>query len=112
MIQYEGGGVINFRFTVAITYHDFLHGFRAGHDTGTVTLELKLIQQVAALREEFLHAILLDLYKYYNALDRSRCLDILEGYGVGLRALRLLQLYWAKLRMVARAGEYYGETFR
>ena len=62
----------NRRFTASITYHDFLHGFRAGHSTGTATLEVELLHQVAALREEVLHAILLDLHKSYNALYRSR----------------------------------------
>ena len=38
---------------------------------------------IYALREAVIHTILLDLHKAYNALDRSRCLDILEGYGVG-----------------------------
>ena len=41
----------NRRFTSAITYHNSLHGFRAGCGTGNATLEVKLIQQVAALRE-------------------------------------------------------------
>ena len=36
--------------TTAITYHDALHGFRAGHGTGTATLEAKLLQQLAAMR--------------------------------------------------------------
>ena len=38
---------------------------------------------IYALREAVIHTILLDLQKAYNALDKSRCLDILEGYGVG-----------------------------
>ena len=46
-----------------ITYHDFLHIFWAGCSTGTATLEIKLLGQVAALREEVLHAIFLDLHK-------------------------------------------------
>ena len=78
--------ILNHRFTVAITYHNFLHRFRAGCGTGTTTLELKLLQKVAALREEVLHEIFLDMHKVYDALDRSRCLGILEGYGVGPRA--------------------------
>ena len=82
--------ILNLRFTAAITYHDFFHGFRAGCGMGTATLGLKLLQQVEALREDFLHAIFLDLHKAYDALDRSRCLGILEGYGVGPRALHLL----------------------
>ena len=69
--------ILNRRFTASITYHDFLHGFRAGRGTGTATLEAKLLQQLAALREEVLYVIFLDLHKAYDALDRSRCLEIL-----------------------------------
>ena len=36
--------ILHRRLTTAITYHDFLHGFRAGHGTGTSTLEAKLLQ--------------------------------------------------------------------
>ena len=32
-----------------------------------------------ALRLEVLYVIFLDLHKAYDALDRSRCLEILEG---------------------------------
>ena len=31
---------------------------------------------------------------------------------MGPRSLRLLQLYWARLRMVVRAGGYYSAPFR
>ena len=83
--------ILNRRLMASITFHDFLHGFRAGHGTGTTTLEAKLLQQLAALREEVLYAIFLDLHKSYDTLDRSRSLDILEGYDVGPHARRLLQ---------------------
>ena len=46
--------ILNRRFTASITYHNDLHGFRAGRGTGTSTLEAKLLQQHAALREEVL----------------------------------------------------------
>ena len=69
--------ILNRRLTSSITFHDVLHGFRAGHGTGTATLEAKLIQQLAAMREEVLYVIFLDLTKAYDALDRSRCLGIL-----------------------------------
>ena len=64
--------ILNRRFTAAITYHEFLHGFRAGRRTGTATFEIKLLQQVAALWEAILHAIFLNMHKAYGALDRSR----------------------------------------
>ena len=70
------------------------------------------VQQLEAMREEVLYVIFLDLTKAYDALDRSRCLDILEGYGVGPGTRRLLQNDWRRLTMVARAGGYYGEAFK
>ena len=103
--------ILNCRFTSSITYHDALHGFRAGRGTGTATLEAKLLQQLAALREEFLYVIFLDLTKSYDALDRFRCLEILEVYGVVPNARRLLTTYWHRLTMVARAAGYYGTAF-
>ena len=68
---------LNFRIRASITFHDFLHGFWAGRGTGTATLEAKLLHQLAALMEEVLYVILLDLHKAYDALDRSKCLEIL-----------------------------------
>ena len=56
--------------------------------------------------------IFLDLTKAYDALDSSRSLEILEGYGVGPRARRILWTYWKKSTMVARAGGYYGTGFK
>ena len=62
--------ILNHRFTAATTYHDFLHGLRAGCGTGTATLKVKLLQKIAALREAVLHKIFLDLNKAYNYLER------------------------------------------
>ena len=56
--------------------------------------------------------IFLDLNKAYDALDSYRCLEILEGYGVGPQSRRLLQTYWRRLAMVARAGVYYGTALQ
>ena len=98
--------ILNLRLTASITFHDFLHGFREGRGTGTATLKAKLLQQLAALREEVLYVIFLDLHKAYNALDRSRCLDILERYGVAPRSRRILQTYWRRLAVVVNAGVY------
>ena len=51
--------------------------------------------------------IFMDLHKVYDALYRSICLEILEGYGVGPREFRILWTNWSRLRMVAKAGGYY-----
>ena len=105
--DYRGIGLV-----ASITFHEFLHGFLVGRGTGTATLKANLLQKLAALRKEVLYVIFLDLYKAYDALDRSRCLDILEGYGVGPQARRLLQNYWRRLTMVVRAGGYYRTEFK
>ena len=64
--------ILNRRFTASITYHDSLHGFRAVRGMGTATLEVKIIQQVTAMRKAVLHTIFLDLNKAYDFLGRSR----------------------------------------
>ena len=97
---------------MCITLHEVLHRFREGRGNGTATLEAKLLQQLAAMREEVLYMIFLDLTKAYDALDRSRTLDILEGYGVGARVRRLLETYWTQATLAARAGRYYGTAFK
>ena len=60
--------------TTGIQLHDALHRFREGRGTGTATLEAKLLQQLAAMREKVLYMIFLDLTKAYDALDGSRSL--------------------------------------
>ena len=94
-------------FTASITYHNSLHRFRASFITGNTTLEIKLIHQVADFREALLHTIFLYLHRAYDAFDRSRCLDILKGYGVVPRALHLLRKYWERMKMLERAEGYY-----
>ena len=103
--------ILNFRLAASINFHELLHGFRACRGTGTATLEAKLLQQLATLREEVMYLIFLDLHKLYDALDSSRCLEILERYGVGPQACWILRTYWSRLKVVARAGGYYGAAF-
>ena len=64
------------------------------------------------MREEVLHEIFLDIQNAYVALERDRCTNILEGYGVVPRALRFLWMYWGQLTMVAKAGVYYAHPIR
>ena len=56
-------GIINHRILPSIQFHDALHGFFAGRGTVTTTLEENLLQQIIAMRETVLHAILLELPK-------------------------------------------------
>ena len=63
--------ILNHQLIASITYHDFLHGFRTGRGTGTITLKSKLLPKLVATREEALYAIFLDLHKMYDALDRD-----------------------------------------
>ena len=70
--------IIHRQPTTRIQLHEALHGFREGHSTGTATLEAKLLQQLAAMREEVLYVIFLGLTKEYDSLDRSRSLEILR----------------------------------
>ena len=79
---------------------------------GTATLEENLLQKLIAMRKTVLRANYIDLSKAYNALDRDLCLDILEEYGVGSRTLRILQTYWVRLQMEAKAGGHYGPAFQ
>ena len=104
--------ILHRQLTTTITYHDALHGFWAGRGTGTATLEAKLLQPLVARREEVLYVIFLDLTKAYDALDRSRRLETLEGYGVGQQVRRLLQECWSKSTMVAMERGYYGTGFK
>ena len=104
--------ILNCQFSASIKYHNYLHRFRVVHGMGTVTLEAKLLQQAAALREALLHEIFLELHKVYNYLDRSRYLYILEGYDVGPRAFRILRRYWERTKMVGQVGGYYGDPLR
>ena len=82
--------ILSCRFAASITYHDSFHGFRSVCGTGTASLEVKLPQKIMSRREEVLYIIFMDLHNVYDALERSRCLDILEVYGAGPRDLFLL----------------------
>ena len=104
--------ILHRRLTTGLQLHDALHGFWEGCGTGTATLEANLLQQLAAMREEILYVIFLNLTKAYDALDRSRSLEILKGYGVGGRVWKMLREYWERTTMVARAGSYYGKGFK
>ena len=64
------------------------------------------------MREMVFHSIFIDLIKSYNDIDKDHCLDILSGYGVGPRTLRILQTYWVWIQMASKAGGQYGPVFQ
>ena len=90
-------GIINVRLFYSIQIHDALHGFHAGRGIRNATLPEKLLQKIISMRDMVIRSILLDLQKAHYALDRDRCLDILEGYGVGPRMFRILRTSWVRL---------------
>ena len=104
--------IINFQLLSPIQLYDVLHGFRAGRGTCTATLEANLIQTLISNRETVLHSIFLDLYKSYGILDKELCLDILAGYCVGTSTIRIVQMYWSRIQMAAKAGGHYKPAFQ
>ena len=89
-----------------------MHGFIKGRGTGTATAEAKLAQQLAFREQEALFETFIDLRKAYDAMDRGRCLEILEEYGVGPNMLRLIRFFWDYADLVCRAVGNYGAPFK
>ena len=77
---------------MTIRFHEVLHGFRAGCGTGSTSLESKILQYLMSLREAVLHKIFLNIQKAYIALYRDSCLNILTGYGMVPRELRVFRI--------------------
>ena len=65
----------------AIALHDSLHGCRNGRGTGTAVMEAKLTQQLAHIEQTPFYGAFIDLKKAFDAMDRERCLLLLEGHG-------------------------------
>ena len=94
-----------------IELHDYLHGFWAKRGCGTGILEAKLTQQLALNEQQPLYGVFLDLRKAFDAMGRGRCIGILEGAGVGPKAVRLIKVFWDKTVLVCCASGYYGRPF-
>ena len=95
-----------------ISFYDCLHGFLKGRGTGTATIEAKLAQQLASIKQEALYQTFIDLKKAYDAMDRERCLEILQGYGVDPLILRLIEKFWDLAILACRASGCYGKPFK
>ena len=76
-------GIINQQIGTAFRFHDVLNGFQKGPGMVTTSLKANLLQQLTDMREEVLYEVFLDLWKYYDTLDRECCMENLFGYRVG-----------------------------
>ena len=103
---------MNNQLNSSITLHDALHIFRQGRGTGTKTFENKLSPQLAGLCYDPLLQFLLDVCKYYDALDWGKYMEILRGYGLGSNLQNLLQCFWDYYAVITKAGRFYGKYFR
>ena len=92
----------------SIELHDTLHGYCATRGTGTMVIEAKLAQQLSYIKMQLFYGVFLDLKKAFDAMDRERCIMILEGYGTGPRMIRVIRNYWRNAIMVRRTSGNYG----
>ena len=92
--------------------HSALNRFIEGRVMGTATLESKLAQQLAVLPHDTLFQVFLDIHRTYNSLDRERCLEVLNGYGMRPNLTRLLKPYWERQRIAPKDSKFLGKEFR
>ncbi len=96
----------------AFELHDSLHICCNKCGTGTTIIEAKLAQQLLYLKLKPFYGIFLNLRKAFDAMDRERCIMILEGYGAGPRMVRLVSSYWQDRIMVCQALGNYSTAFK
>jgi hypothetical protein len=95
----------------AILLHDAIHGCHDGCGMGTAIIEAKLAQQLSHLEQEPFYRVFFDLKKAFDAMDRERCLLILEGYGAGPNMVRLIRTFCWEATTVCHASGNYGGLF-
>ena len=98
------------RLRTSITLLDSLHGLRQGWGTGTSTLETNLVQQLAGICHARLFWVLLDVHKVYDLIYQKIFMEVLKGYGIGTKIMRLIQRFWVNQEIVPKAGRFYGPT--
>ena len=91
--------------------HDVLHVFRAGRDTGTAILALKLAQNLSSIYQYPLFLVFLDLRKAYDTVDWDTLLITLEGYGTGPRVCGLLKTFWECQQVMLMQNGFHRPAF-
>ena len=85
--------IINARINDKIEYHKSLHGFRQSRGTGTAKCEAKLLIRKAEHDNKTIFQAFIDLSKAYYSISRKKIMEILKGYGVGPRCLKLIECF-------------------
>ena len=105
-------GVVNCWIGSVVYFRYMLHGLRADRGTGITSLDVNLLQKLTVMREKVLYEVFLILQKIYYTLYWECCMVILVGYVIRPRTERVFTLYWDRLLMVSREGQYYGTPFQ
>jgi hypothetical protein len=95
-----------------IALPDSLNGFQNGQGTGTAVIEAKLTQQLAHIEQAPFYGVFINLKKAFDAMDRERCLFILEGHGIGPSMCCLIHHFWDKATNVCCASGNYAMPFK
>jgi len=74
-------------------------------------IEAKLTQQLAHIKQAPFYRVFIDLKKVY-AMDRERCILILERDGAGPNMRRHICNFWDEATNVCRASGNYGTPFK
>ena len=82
------------RLRASLKMHDILRGFRAGRETGTAIMELKIAQDLSSIYQDPLFLVFLYLHKAYDTIDWDCLIITLDRYVVGLRMCGFLKTFW------------------
>jgi hypothetical protein len=77
-----------------------------------IEIEAKLTQQLAHIEQAPFYGVFIDLKKVFDAINRERCLFILEGHGIDPSMRRLIHHFWDEATNVCCASGNYGTPFK
>ena len=72
-------------------------------------IEAKMKMCNADSKNTVMFLTFLDIAKAYDSISRSRVLNILEGYGVGPKCLRVLKNFWNEQKCTMKQASFFGE---